>query len=181
MPGLPFAIESIEKNQVLVAARFWVELSLDGSVPMDALFLECRGIRAKQPIVDVVEVTPNLWGRSHSSRGMVVSTKMPGNSQRTTLILRKGLTNSIAMWNWFHKVEEGYWAVQRRSGSVTVYTQAGTPSARFDFHGAWPTSFGPASGKFSYIEANRPGFDAESSEFALEEVELALDDFERVM
>ncbi|AGY59583.1 phage tail protein [Gloeobacter kilaueensis] len=165
--------------EALVACRFYVELSLDGAGPMDALFLECRGIRAKQPIVEVVEVTPQRW--ANAKRGMVVSTKVPGNTQRTTLILRHGMTSSLAMWNWFNGVEEGGWAAKRRSGSLTVYTQAGDVGARYDFHGAWPTSFGPASGKFSYIEANRPGLDASSGEYALEEVELAVEEFKRVM
>ncbi|UFP95156.1 phage tail protein [Gloeobacter morelensis] len=165
--------------EFLTACRFYLELILDGSTEADAIFLECRGIRAKQPVVDIYEVTPQRWGGA--KHGLVVSTKMPGNTQRTTLILRRGMSSSIVLWNWFYAVEQGGWAAQRRSGSLTMYTQSGDPTARFDFDGAWPTSFGPASGKFSYIETNRPGLDASSSDFALEEVELAVEEFKRVM
>lgn len=167
--------------EVLTACRFYVELSLDGSTGDDAIFLECRGMRSKQMAVEVAEVTPRFWGKEMTNRGMLVLTKVPGDVTCTNIILRRGMSRSIAMWNWFQQVERGNWATKRRSGSLTVYTQAGEPTTIFQFHGAWPTVFGATSGKFAMYEGSRTGFDASSGEFAIEEVELAVEELTRVL
>lgn len=146
----------------LTANRFYVELKLDGSQDsVDATFLECQGIERSQEVIEICEVTPQQWGQAKSGR--IVRTKIPGNGKTSNITLRRGMTNSKTLWNWFKAVEEGNWAKQFREGSLTIYDQAGEAQAILEFQGAWPTRY------------KASGFNANSSEMEIEELEIAVD------
>lgn len=152
--------------EILTSCRFYLELALDGSVdPVDAVFLECKGFKRTQEIIEVVEVTAQPWGSA--SNGCVVRTKIPGNPKSGNLTLRRGLTRSKALWNWFEEVEKGNWAKQRRDGSLTLYDQQSASQARYEFRGAWPTGY-------TLTDLN-----AQSSDYEVEELELAVEAFTR--
>lgn len=169
--------ESIKNPEILTSAHFYLELSLRGSKePVDATFLECQGFKTTQDIIEVCEVTYQQWGHSNQP-GRVVRTKVPGNVKTNNLILRRGATKSMTLWNWFNAVQQGYWAKkiqgdknenERRDGSITIYDQAGKMQARFDFKRAWPSSY-----KISDVSAK-------NTDFEIEELELAIEEFVRV-
>ena len=101
--------------EILTTNRFYLELKLDGSVePVDAYFMECQGFKRTQEVIEVCEVTPQKWGKAGTTAGRVVRTKVPGNVKSNNLILRRGMTSSITVWNWFNEVEQGGWAKQRK-------------------------------------------------------------------
>jgi len=155
--------------EVLSNARFYLELHVDGSDDrIDGYFMECQGFKRTQEIAELCEVTPQKWGKNGTSKGRVVRRKVPGNVKSENIILRRGLTISNAIWDWFAEVEQGKWAEQRRDGDITIYTQGAEEAARFRFRGAWPVSY-----KIS-------DFKAGSGEFEIEEFELAVDQFRRV-
>lgn len=155
--------------EILTSSRFYLEIKLDGSVePVDAYFMECQGFKRTQEVIEVCEVTPQKWGKSGTTAGRVIRTKVPGNVKSNNLILRRGMTTSITMWNWFNAVEQGDWAKQRRNGDLVIYNQGSDEQARFRFQGGWPTSF-----KISDVKAG-------SKDFAIEEMELAVEEFTRV-
>lgn len=160
----------VEKTyEVLSSARFYLELHVDGSDDrIDGYFMDCQGFKRTQEVAELCEVTSDVWGKNGTSKGRVVRTKVPGNVKSENIILRRGLTISQAIWDWFAAVEQGKWAEQRRDGDITVYAQGSEEAARFRFFGAWPISY-----KIS-------DFKAGSGEFEIEEFELAVDQFIRV-
>lgn len=155
--------------EVLTAARFYLELKLKGSDErIDGYFMECRGFQRQQAVIEHCEVVSQKWGSQPADKGRMVRTKMPGNSKSSNITLRMGMTLSPTTWKWFKSVEEGQWAEQLRDGSLTIYQQNGEIAARFDFVNAWPVSY-----KIGDVKAD-------GSDFQIEEVELAVDEFKRV-
>lgn len=153
--------------EILTSHRFYLELSLDNSSqPVDGVFLECQGFKQTQEAIEICEVTPNKWGTA--TTGLVVRTKIPGNVKSGNVTLRRGMTLSMAFWNWFQAVQDGNWATQRKNASLTIYNQAAEPQARFDLAGAWPTSY-----KIADVNAR-------STDIEIEEVEIAFEEFKRV-
>jgi phage tail-like protein len=152
--------------EVLTNCRFYIELSLDGSLaPVDAYFMDCKGLKRTQEIIEVTEVSPQSWGKAKA--GHIVRTKVPGNVKTNNLTLRRGLTSSATIWKWFESVQAGNWATQRRSGSISIYDQAGEVQAKFSFDRAWP---------MSYVLTD---LSAGSNDIEIEEMELAVETFIR--
>lgn len=155
--------------EVLVSSKFYLEIRLRGSDDrMDGYFMQCEGFERKQEVIEVCHVTPQKWGRMGNSAGRVIQTKIPGNSSSGNLTLKRGLTLSPVMWKWFAAVEAGNWAKQRREGDLTLYDQGAIERARFRFSGAFPVRY-----KISDVNV-------QASEFEIEELELAIDEFRRV-
>lgn len=153
--------------EVLTTSRFYVELTLSGSTTADAYFMECKGLKYSQDVIEVVEVTPQKWGKS--DLGRLTRTKLPGTYKVGNVSLRRGMmTQSMTLWRWIQSVQEGNWANQRRDGSLVIYEQGGAEGARFEFSRAWPVNYSFGGGNVS------------ASEFAIEELELAIEDFKRV-
>lgn len=157
-----------DKFEILTAHSFYLELTLDGSQnPVDAIFQECQGFKRTQDVIEVCEVTSQKWGSEAKNKGLVVRTKLPGNVKSGNLTLRRGLTCSMTLWDWFQSVQVGNWAKQRRNASLTIYNQAAEPQARFDLTGAWPTSY-----KIADVSAR-------STDIEVEELEIAFEEFKR--
>jgi phage tail-like protein len=155
--------------EILSGSRFYLELRVDGSDDrIDGYFMECSGFQRKQDTVEFSHVTPQKWGKDTTASGRVMRMKIPGNSSCSNLTLKRGMTISTAVWDWFRAVERGNWATQRRSGDLTIYDQAAIEQARFRFSGAWPVQY-----KISDVKAG-------NGDFAIEELELAVDEFIRV-
>ncbi|PZO37052.1 MAG: phage tail protein [Pseudanabaena frigida] len=164
------ATESQEqKIEILASSKFYVEITLQGSLEkIDGYFMECSGLSRSQEVIEIVEVTPQVWGKAGSTKGRVLRTKIPGQVKSDNIVLKQGLNISMTMWKWLKAVEDGDWSLQLRDGDITIYDQSQTEQARFRFNGAWPIRY-----KIS-------DFKADSSEFAITEVELCVRDFLRV-
>lgn len=156
-------------TEILTAHRFYLELQLDGSTDgVDGIFLECQGFQRTQEVIEICEVTPQQWGNGQT-KGLVVRTKIPGNVKSGNITLRRGMTASMALWNWFDQVQAGNWAKQRKEASLTIYDQQAIMQARFDLFGAWPTGY-----KLADVSAR-------STDIEIEEVEVAFEEFKRVI
>lgn len=153
--------------EILTANRFYVRLDLDNSnEKVDGIFLECQGLKRTQDAIEICEVTPNKWGKS--TTGSVVRTKIPGNVKSGNLTLKRGMTCSKTLWNWFQSVQDGEWATQRRNASLSIYDQAAKMQARFELGGVWPTSYKVAD------------LNARATTIEIEEMEIAFETFKRV-
>jgi phage tail-like protein len=158
-----------QQIEFLAKSRFYVEITLQGSLEkIDGYFMECSGLSRSQEAIEIVEVTPQVWGSSGSTKGRVIRTKLPGNVKSENITLKQGLNISMTMWKWLKAVEDGNWAQQLRDGDITVYDQSATEKARFRFNGAWPMRYKVSE------------FKADASEFAITEVELCVSDFLRI-
>ncbi|MEM9946772.1 MAG: phage tail protein [Cyanobacteria bacterium P01_D01_bin.36] len=155
--------------EILTQARFYLELNLEGSVDtIDGYFLECGGFSRSQAVIEVSEVTPQVWGAQGRSRGHIVQSKIPGNSTYTNLTLKRGLTLSSVFWDWLEVVGAGGWFDKRRDGSLVIYNQAAEEQVRLEFTGAWPVSY-----KISDMSVT-------SAEYNIEEIEIAVESLKRV-
>jgi phage tail-like protein len=163
---MPSSAENLP--EILTSCRFYVELQLkDSPEPIDAYFLECKGFKQTQDVVEFCEVAPQKWGKEGTKIGRVVRTKVPGNLKINNIVLRRGLTCSSSFWDWFKAVRDGNWAQKRKDGSLTIYDQGKGKEARFDFRGAWPISY------------TLTDVSASSNEIEIEEMEIALEEFWR--
>jgi phage tail-like protein len=148
-------------------SNFYLDLKLDGSNDfVDGIFLECQGFDYSQDLIEFSEVTSGRWGEARS-KGKFVRTKLPGNAKGGNLTLCRGMTSSMALWNWFEATQDSKWAKQRRDALLTIYEE-GTPQARFELKAAWPTRY-----KFSDVKSR-------SAQLEVEEVEIAYEGFKRV-
>lgn len=153
--------------ELLTASRFYLELKLDGSDDtVDATFLECQGFKRQHEVAELHEVTTDKW--ANAKMGRVAHVRLPGNSKTETIVLKRGMTTSMTLWNWFAAVEAGKWAEQCRDGSLVIYNQAAEEQVRFNFSGAWPLSYKAAD------------LGAQSTDIEVEELEMAVDSFVRV-
>lgn len=155
--------------EILTTSKFYLELKLEGSKDsVDGYFMECSGFQQIQEVIEISEVTPQLWGRQGQTRGRVITTKIPGNSTFRNLSLKRGLTVSMALWDWLNQVESGHWSAQRRDGSLVIYDQSATAQFRLEFAGAWPVSY-----KISDL-------DVKGSDHNIEAVEIVVESLKRV-
>ena len=155
--------------EFLTTSRFYVEITLQGSLEeIDGYFMECTGLSRSQEAIEIVEVTPQVWGKTGATKGRVVRTKIPGNVKSENITLKQGLNISMTMWNWLKAVEDGKWSEQLRDVDLTVYDQSATEKARFRFNGTWPVRYKVSD------------FKADGSEFSITEVELSVSDFLRI-
>lgn len=155
--------------EVLTNSRFYLELRLqDSNDLIDGYFMECQGFKRTQEVIEIAEVSAQKWGSKNAQKGRVIRTKIPGNVKSENITLKYGMTLSPTMWQWFQAVEVGNWAKQFRNGDLTIYNQKGDVQARFRFLGAWAVSY-----KIGDVQAG-------GSDFQVEEVELAIDEFIRV-
>ncbi len=153
--------------EILTANRFYLKLELKSSPDkVDGIFLECQGLKRTQDAIEICEVTPNKWGKA--TKGNVVRTKIPGNVKSGNLTLKRGMTCSKTLWNWFEAVQDGKWAEQRCNAHLSIYDQAAKMQARFELGNAWPTSYKVAD------------LSARATTIELEEMEIAFETFIRV-
>jgi phage tail-like protein len=106
------------------AARF--SIVIDGYEI--ASFSELAGIRTE---VDPVELMQSIDKQ-------VILKKLPGKTKPTTVTLKRGKDNSMALWRWHAAVLMGTIAAARKDCSLVMYNTDGTPVARYNMENAWP-------------------------------------------
>lgn len=87
------------------------------------------------------------------------SRKLPGRVKYPNVTLKRGLTASRDLWQWWETVADG--AVQRRNVAIVLLDDSRTPVLRWLLRNAW----------IARIEASE--LEASKSEVAVESVELA--------
>ena len=87
------------------------------------------------------------------------SRKLPGRVKYPNVTLKRGITASRDLWQWWKTVADGN--VQRRNVAIVLLDDARTPVLRWLLRNAWVAK----------IEASE--LEAAKNEFAVESVELA--------
>jgi len=108
----------------------------------------------------VVEVEEYREGGDASVR------KEPGSVSYSNVVLRRGLTSSKKLFEWWDAVRDGN--VDRRNVVVVLLDRRGQEVARWQVSGAFPVRYAA------------PDLDAESDDVAIETLELAHEGIERV-
>jgi phage tail-like protein len=94
--------------------------------------------------------------------------KLPGLTKTGDVTLKRGVTTSLDLANWFHQGVNGQIAGSRRNVAIVVQDEAGADVARFIVSQAWPTK---------YVTSD---LHAQGNEVLIETLELANEGIERV-
>ena len=91
--------------------------------------------------------------------------KLPKKTKYTNLTLKRGLTDSDALWSWYQRVVAGNF--KRKSGAIILLDNEGNSKWRWNFKNAYP------------IKWSGPELQAGNSTVAIETLELAHDGIEK--
>ncbi len=130
--------------------RFTVEI--DGIVR--AAFKECTGFDSSCEVKEFREGGENTTVR-----------KLPGLTKYSNIQLKWGLSDDRDLYDWHREVVNGDF--ERKNGSIVLFDRKGDEVARWNFVRAWPTKW------------DGPDLNAETSDIAIELIELAHEGIER--
>jgi phage tail-like protein len=145
----------MEEQNPLVSAWFGVEFQ--GQVT--GAFRECSGLGSENEIVEY---------KASGPRGEFVIKKVPGRMKWNNITLKRGITDSMDMWQWRKLVELGKIGEALKNGSIVMFNQKGEEMARWNFTNAWPSKI------------NGPTANANTNEIGIEELEITHEGYERV-
>ncbi|MCA9872511.1 MAG: phage tail protein [Ardenticatenaceae bacterium] len=143
------------REDPLVGFHFAVEVQ--GQVT--GYFTEVSGLGSEQEVVEHKVV---------NEKGVEVVMKIPGRLKWENIVLKRGITSDMQIWDWRKKVEDGDVNGARADGSVTMYDQTLTAVARWEFKRAWP------------VKVTGPSVKSDSNEIGVEELTLAHEYISRV-
>ncbi|HEV2883455.1 MAG TPA: phage tail protein [Pyrinomonadaceae bacterium] len=120
---------------------------------LTAGFMEVSGLGAE---VDVIE---------YREGGDSVVRKLPGLTKFPNVTLKRGVTNSAELFQWFKTVMDGQ--VQRRNCTIVLLDDARVPVVRWRLSEAWPRKY------------EGPDLKATGNEVAIESLEICYEYLER--
>ena len=118
-----------------------------------AAFRSVSGLAAEAEVIEFREL-----GGSHSI-------KLPGRIRYPNVTLRRGLTTSHELWDWWETVRDG--TLQRRAVLIALLDDSGQPVLRWTLREAWPVKW-----ELSELDASKNEVAIETLELAHEGLEL---------
>lgn len=94
--------------------------------------------------------------------------KLAGLIKYGNVVLKRGTTDSLELFEWRKMVEDGKMLDARRNMAVIVLDELGEASARWEFREAWATKY------------DAPDLKAAGNEIAIETLEVAHEGMKRV-
>ena len=140
----------------LVGFHFGIDI---GNGVITGYFTECAGLGSEHEIIEHKVV---------DNSGHEVTMKIPGRLKWENIVLKRGITKSMDLWDWRKKVEDGKVEDARRDGSVIMYDNTLKEVARWDFERAWP------------VKITGPQPKADSNEIGIEEITVTHEYIRRV-
>ncbi|OGO14515.1 MAG: phage tail protein [Chloroflexi bacterium RBG_16_48_7] len=136
---------NVNTNRVdpYVTCQFHIEI--DGIA--EAIFKECSGLEYETEVLSFEEGGVN--DRVH---------KLPGRTKYSNLTLKKGMTQSPELWDWYSKVVKG--KIERKNMSVVLYETMKGEVKRWNFESAYP------------IKWSGPTLKADESAISIETLEI---------
>ncbi len=139
----------------LVGFHFAVEIQN----VVSGYFTECTGLGSEHDVIEHNVVT---------EKGLEVVMKIPGRLKWENIVLKRGITSSMDIWDWRKDVENGKVSDARRDGSITMFDQDLNPVARWEFKRGWP------------LKVTGPQPKSDSNEIGVEELTIAHEYIARV-
>ena len=118
-----------------------------------AAFTSVSGLAAEAEVIEYREL------------GGPQSIKLPGRIRYPNVTLRRGLTTSRDLWNWWQTVRDG--TIQRRTVLIALLDDSGQPVLRWTLREAWPAKW-----ELSELDASKTEVAIETLELAHEGLEL---------
>jgi phage tail-like protein len=109
-------------------------------------FTECSGLQVEYEVFEWPEGGQNDYVH-----------KFRGRAKYANIVLKRGITSSVALLEWFESVRRG---AERRDGSISMLDQTLSEVARWSFTGALP------------VKWQGPTFNASGNDVAVETLEL---------
>lgn len=104
--------------------------ALEFSGVVAGYFTECSGLGSENEVVE---------HRVVNEHGVEIVLKIPGRLHYGDLVLKRGMTSSLEIWNWRQMVVDGDFEGARKDGSVVLYDESSSEVARWNFEDAWPS------------------------------------------
>lgn len=144
-----------ERTDPLVSFHYAVEIQ--GMV--SGYFTECSGLGSEHEVIEhkVVDKT-----------GHEAVMKIPGRLKWENIVLKRGITDSMDIWDWRKKVEDGDVKGARSNGSIVMFDRNYNEVARWNFESAWP------------VKVSGPSVKSDSNEIGIEELSIAHEGLWRV-
>lgn len=101
-------------------------------------------------------------------QGREIVRKIPGRLTWTNVVLKRGITSDMQVWQWRKMVEDGMMMGSRKNVSVIMMDRNYEDVARWEFTNAWP------------CRITGPSVKSGSNEFGIEEVEFTCEGMTRV-
>lgn len=139
-----------ERNDPYRSYRFLLEI---GDIVQGG-FSEVSGLALETEVVDYRE-----------GNDLPRVRKLAGMEKYTELSLKRGVTDSTELYDWYKVNKDG--KTNRRAGSIVLQDETGVEKARWNFFEAWPSKW------------TGPTFNASSSEVAIEELVLVHEGLEK--
>jgi phage tail-like protein len=125
--------------------------ALDFGGVIAGFFTECSGLGSENEVIEHKVV----------SDGKEIVMKIPGRLKWGKIVLQRGITSNMDIWDWRKDVEQGNVENARRQGAIVMMdSRAEKPVARWEFTRAWPS------------KVSGPEPKADSNTIALEKLEI---------
>jgi phage tail-like protein len=122
-------------------------------------FTECTGLGSEHDVIEHKVVT---------EKGQEVVMKIPGRLKWENIVLKRGITSNMDIWDWRKEVEDGKVDEARHDGSITMFDMELNPVARWEFKRGWP------------LKVTGPQPKSDSNEIGVEELTIAHEYITRV-
>lgn len=137
-------------NGDTLLVQFHFSLEIQGRV--SGLFTECSGLGSEHEVIEKKFV---------NDQGKTIYISEPGTMKWQQITLKRGITDSMDVWDWRKQVEDGDVEGARASGTITMLDQNLNPTARWDFENGWPT------------KVSGPQLKSDSNEIGIEEISIS--------
>ncbi len=144
-----------DREDPLVGFHFAVDIQ--GVVK--GYFTEVSGLGSEHEIIEHKVI-------NESGHEMVL--KIPGRLKWENIVLKRGITSNMDIWNWRKQVEDGDVDGARCDGSIVMYDQSLNEVARWNFERAWP------------VKVTGPQPKSDSNEISVEELHITHEYIARV-
>ncbi len=144
-----------QRKDPLVQFQYAVEIQ--GKVT--GYFTECSGLGSEHEVIEHKVV-------DKSGKEMIL--KIPGRLKWENIVLKRGITDNMDIWEWRKLVEDGKVDEARANGSIVMMDQHLNPVARWNFERGWP------------VKVTGPSMKSDSNEIGIEELTIAHEGLWRV-
>lgn len=135
---------------------FNYRLEIEGQ--LTGYFTECSGIGSEHDTIEHKVV---------DAGGHEIVQKIPGRLKWQDITLKRGITDTMDIWDWRAKVEAGNMGQARINGSIVMMDRNYVDVARWNFFNGWPK------------KVSGPSVKSDSNEFGVEEVTIVIERMER--
>jgi phage tail-like protein len=136
---------------------FHFSLEIQGTVT--GYFTEVAGLGSENEIVETKIV---------NSKSVQEVKKVPGRLKWGDITLKRGITDSMDLWDWRKLVEDGQVSSARKNGTILMYDQELKPVAQWDFKNAWPSKI------------SGPSLKSDDNSFGVEEITIVHEYIKRI-